>query len=242
MSAKPLRLIVCGASGRMGSKVAALAAADPRFRLAACVFHESPGQSHGAPAIKTGELAAHLAKADALVDFSTPEASIHFASAAAAAEAPIVIGTTGFAPVQLAQLKSYARRAPVFLSPNFSPGVNVLFQLCAQAAAFLKDYDASVSEIHHRGKKDAPSGTALRISQAVMESRKTDRPVPAVSQRAGDVVGEHTLTLAGPFERLEITHRAHSRELFARGALEAALWVQKRKPGLYGMNDMMGLP
>lgn len=241
MTAKPLRLIVCGAAGRMGSRVAALAAADPRFSLAACVFHREGGDSRGARAIRPEELPEHLARADALIDFTAPEASVRMAAAAAAARKAAVIGTTGFSAVQLAQLKSLSSRIPVFLSPNFSPAVNLMFRLCAEAARALGDYDASISEIHHSRKRDAPSGTALRLSQAVMEGRSSREPVATVSQRLGDVVGEHTLTLAGPFERLEITHRAHSRSLFARGALEAALWVARKKPGLYDMLALMEL-
>lgn len=226
-SSGPLRLIVCGAAGRMGSRVVELAAADPRFSVAA-------GIRRGA------RLEDYLAGADMLVDFSAPAASVSFAKAAARAGKASVIGTTGFSDAQRAELRSQSRRAPLFLAPNFSLGVAVLAHLAAQAARALEFYDAGVWELHHNAKKDAPSGTALALARGMMEARGDGRPVPAVSQRLGGAIGEHTVTLAGPFERLELTHRAQSRALFARGALEAALWLRGRKPGLYGMTDMIG--
>lgn len=230
--AKPLRLVVCAAAGRMGAQVASLAEADPRFTLTARLFRDS------GPA----QVAAAFASADAAVDFSSPEGTLRYAAAAAAARRPLVVGTTGFTPAQRRALESAAKRAPLFVAPNFSLGVNLLYRLAAQAARALKSYDAGVFELHHSAKRDAPSGTALRLAEAVAEARGDGRPVPSVSQRLGDSVGEHTLTLAGPFERLELTHRAHSRALFARGALEAARFVAGRKPGLYGMDDLLGRP
>ena len=226
MANKPLRLIICGASGRMGARVRALALKDARFTLAGGV---SLGE----------DISPLLSRADVLVDFTTPEASVKFVEAAARAKKAIVIGTTGFSAEQLARIKARAREIPILVSPNFSPGVNLMFKLAARAARLLPGYDASISEIHHNQKKDAPSGTALRLARAVMDGRKSKAPVPAVSQRLGDVVGEHTLTLAGPFERLEFTHRAHSRDVFAKGALEAALWLARRGPGLYDMGDLL---
>jgi 4-hydroxy-tetrahydrodipicolinate reductase len=163
---------------------------------------------------------------------------VRFASQAAAARKPAVIGVTGFSPVQLAQLKAASRRIPVFLSPNFSPGVHALGVVLRAAASLLKDYEVSISETHHSRKKDAPSGTALRLARILMEARRGAAPA-IVSQRVGDVVGDHTVTLAGPCERLELTHRAQSRDVFARGALRAALWVRGRRPGLYDMTDLL---
>lgn len=238
---KPLSIIICGAAGRMGSQVAALAAADPRFELAACVFHARMGDSRGAAAVRPDDFPRLLAKADAAIDFSAPQACARFAAWAAGAGKPIVIGTTGFSPAQLSRLKSCARHAPVFLAPNFSPAVALMLSLCREAAKRLKDFEASISEVHHSLKRDSPSGTALAIARAVQEGRADSAPVPAVSRRIGDIVGEHTLTLAGPFEKLELTHRAHSRALFARGALEAALWLRGKKAGLYDMADLLGL-
>jgi 4-hydroxy-tetrahydrodipicolinate reductase len=229
---KILRLVVTGAAGRMGRRVAALAAEDARFQVAALVDRgEGPGLS------KPESLPEALAQADVLVDFSAPESAVRFAGLAAAARKPAVIGTTGFSSVQLAQLKAASRRIPVFLSPNFSPGVHALGILLRTAAALLKDYEVSISETHHSRKKDAPSGTALRLARIIMEARRGSEPA-VVSQRVGDVVGDHTVTLAGPCERLELTHRAQSRDVFVQGALRAALWVSGKKPGLYDMPDL----
>jgi 4-hydroxy-tetrahydrodipicolinate reductase len=214
----------------MGSQVAALADADPRFVVAGRLERRT----------SDAQLAAALKDADAAVDFSTPEASLRFSAAAAKAGRALIVGTTGFSPAQRARLEKSALRVPLFVAPNFSLGVNLLYRLAAQAARALKGYEAGIFELHHSAKRDAPSGTALSLAAAVEQARGDGRRVPAVSQRLGDAVGEHTLTLAGPFERLELTHRAHSRALFARGALEAALWVARKKPGLYGMDDLLG--
>lgn len=220
---RPVRLIVCGASGRMGARVAALASADPRFSLAATLSRAS----------SRGEAEEAAARADVFVDFSAPDAAIHYAAAAAAAKKAFVSGTTGLSPVQQAQLQTLSRKTAVFLSPNFSPGVFVLTRLAASARALLPGFDVAVAETHHAAKKDAPSGTAKRLAEAVGGA-------PISSQRLGDVVGEHTVTFAGPSESLELTHRARSRDVFAKGALEAACWCAARKPGLYTMEDLWG--
>ncbi|MDX6768379.1 MAG: dihydrodipicolinate reductase C-terminal domain-containing protein [Elusimicrobiota bacterium] len=226
----PLRLAVCGATGRTGSRVAALAALDPRFRLVERV------DSSRAKAFES-----EVPACDAVVDFSVPDASVRFAAACARAGVPIVIGTTGLSVVQNAQVARAAAKVPVFLSPNFSRGVTLLLHLAREAARLAPDLDAAIVESHHKGKKDAPSGTALRLAQAVMEGRRTTDAVPTSSLRVGGVVGEHALTLAGPHETLELSHRAGSRDLFAAGALDAAAWVARKKPGLYDMLDLMGL-
>ncbi len=226
----PLKIAVCGAAGRAGSRVAALASIDPRFHLVARVDRARAAQFED----EAGAVAA-------AVDFSAPEAAVHYAAACARAEVAFVTGTTGLNDVQRAQLAAAARKIPVFSSPNFSRGMAVMTWLAAEAARRLPGYDAAIVEAHHKGKKDAPSGTALRLAQAVREARGADEPVPSASLRLGDVVGDHDLTFAGPCERLTLSHQAESRDVFALGALEAALWLAKRKPGLYGMGDLLGL-
>jgi 4-hydroxy-tetrahydrodipicolinate reductase len=228
--ASPLRLAVCGATGRTGSRVAALAALDARFRLVERV------DSSRAKAFEN-----EVAACDVVVDFSVPDASVRFAAACARAGVPIIIGTTGLTDVQKAQVARASAKTPVFLAPNFSRGVTLLLHLAREAARLAPDLDAAIVESHHKGKKDAPSGTALRLAQAVMEGRRAKEGVATSSLRVGGVVGDHTLTFAGPHEVLELTHRAGSRDLFAAGALDAAAWVAKKKPGLYDMLDMMGL-
>lgn len=222
-----IRLLVCGASGRMGLRVLALASADDRFAISARVSRAT-----------ADTLSESLGSADVVIDFSVPEASLRAAALCAQAKKPIAIGTTGFTKAQQEKLASLAGKTAIFLAPNFSPGVFVLGRLAAEAARALAGWDAAISETHHKTKKDAPSGTALSLA-ATVASARGGGTVPSASLRVGDVVGEHTLTLAGPFERLELTHRAHSRDLFAAGALDAAAWLAGRKPGLYGMGDFL---
>lgn len=230
---KKIRIVVCGAAGRMGRRVAALAAEDGRFQVAALI-----GRCATQDCLAPDALPRALSEADALIDFTAPEAAVRFVQAAAQARKPAVVGTTGLSAVEQAQIKACSRRIPVFMTPNFSPGVHVLGALARQAAALLKEYEASLSEIHHSLKKDAPSGTALRLARIVVAARGGVEPA-IVSQRIGDIAGEHTLTLAGPCERIELTHRAHCRDVFARGALRASLWLAGRKPGLYDMPDLL---
>ncbi len=171
-----------------------------------------------------------------------PAATVQYAAACARARVPFVTGTTGLNDVQRAQLAAAAKKIPVFAAPNFSRGAALMAWLAAEAARRLDGYDAVVVETHHKGKKDAPSGTALRLAAAVRDGRGDDAPVARrVALRLGDVVGDHDLIFAGPGERLTLSHLAESRDVFALGALDAALWAAKKKPGLYGMEDLLGL-
>ncbi len=226
----PLKIAVCGATGRTGSRAAALASTDPRFHLVARVDRA-----------RAAEFADEAGAVSAAVDFSSPEATVHYAAACARAKVAFITGTTGLNDVQRAQLAAAAKKIPVFSSPNFSRGVTLMTWLAAEAAKRLPGYDAVVVETHHKGKKDAPSGTALRLAQAVRDGRGSAEKVETVSLRLSDVVGDHELIFAGPFERLTLSHLAESRDVFALGALEAALWVAKKKPGLYDMHDLLGL-
>lgn len=230
--ASPLKIAVCGASGRTGSRAAALAAVDPRFHLLARVGRAQAESFED-----------EIAACGAVVDFTTPDACVKFAAACGRAKVPFVTGTTGLSVVQLAQVAAAARKTAVFMAPNFSRGVTMLLHLAEAAARRLPDYDAAIVETHHKAKKDAPSGTALRLAQAVNEGRGGGGAgaVQTVSLRVGGVVGDHALTLAGPFERLMLSHLAESRDAFALGALEAALWTARKRPGLYDMLDLMGL-
>lgn len=228
--APPLKIAVCGASGRTGSRVAALAAADPRFQLLARVGRAQASAFED-----------EIGACAAVIDFTAPESCVRFAAACGRAKVPFVTGTTGLTDVQRAQVASAARKTAVFMAPNFSRGVTLLLHLSTEAARRLPDYDAAILETHHKGKKDAPSGTALRLAQAVSEGRRSDAAVPTSSVRVGGVVGDHSLTLAGPFERLTLSHTAESRDAFALGALEAALWCARKRPGLYDMLDLMAL-
>ncbi len=243
---KVLGVVVCGALGRMGAQVARKIVSDGRFRLSGAIDRrvcksapESGGSSFGCLSPWSfGEL---LQNADIAVDFTAPEASVQFAAAAAVLKKPIVIGTTGFSPEQINAIKKSSMYCPVFISPNMSPAVNLMFYLAELAAGRLEGFDAHIIEVHHKMKKDAPSGTAKRLAQAVSRGEKNGFQPAVSSLRMGDITGEHTVLYAGPFERLEITHRAHSREVFAEGALEAALWLAGKKTGIYDYMDILKL-
>ena len=208
----------------------------------------------------TDHLDAALRPNSVIIDFSNPEASLGFLRSAAKKHVPIVIATTGFDAKQLAEIKRLARRTPILLSANTSLGINVLVSLLGKAAKMLgDDYDVEIVEAHHRFKKDAPSGTALALGRAVATALGRDldkvavngrkgivgergkKEIALLSVRAGDIAGEHTVIFGGIGERLEFIHRAHSRDTFARGALRAAQWLAKRKPGLYSMKDVLRL-
>jgi len=199
-----------------------------------------------------------LAGADVAVDFTHAAASVAHAREAAAAGRPIVIGSTGLSPDHVRAVEAAARSTACLVSPNMSVGVNLLFRLAAEAAKALGDaYDVEIVEVHHRFKKDAPSGTAVRIAEVVAKAlgrsledtgvygrrgitgERGRKEIGLLAVRAGDVVGEHTLVFGGIGERLEITHRAHSRETFARGAVRAAAWILGKPPGLYGMHHVL---
>src|SRR5262249_53652358 len=201
-----------------------------------------------------------LAKADAVVDFTVPKASVALAALAAEHGKVHVIGTTGLAADDNAKIKDAARRAIIVQSGNMSLGVNVLAALIKRVAQTLDDdYDIEILEMHHNKKVDAPSGTALMFGRAAAQGRAVDfdkRSVRArdgqvgarkrgdigfAALRGGSVVGDHSVIFAGPAERIELVHRAEDRMLFARGALKAALWARGQKPGLYSMADVLGL-
>ena len=265
-----LGIIVCGVGGRMGGAVVRAIQQSDDFKLAAAIDKpgsarlgkdagEIAGAGHLGVAI-TDKIESALKPNTVIVDFTHAEASLSFLRAAAKKAAPIVIASTGFSTKQQAEIKRLARRAPTLLSANTSLGVNVLVALLGKAAKMLgDDYDVEIVEAHHRFKKDAPSGTALALGRAVADGLKRELDAVAVSGRkgivgergkkeiallsvrAGDIVGEHTVIFGGIGERLEFIHRAHSRDTFARGALRAARWLAGQKPGLYGMQDVLGL-
>jgi 4-hydroxy-tetrahydrodipicolinate reductase len=263
------RVVVTGAAGRMGTQIVRLVRATEGLVLAGAVERSGAavGQDAGALAglgpvgvAVQDDLAKALAGADVVIDFTSHEASARHAELCAERGVALVIGSTGFTPEAKAQVAAAARRIPVVLSPNMSVGVNVLFELVRQAAKVLgEDYDVEIVEIHHKKKRDAPSGTAVRLGEVAAEALGRDpkdalayarhgilgeRPpwqIGVQTLRGGDVVGEHTVYFCGEGERLELTHRATSREQFARGAVRAAAWLAGRPAGLYDMADVLGL-
>jgi len=197
---------------------------------------------------------------DVVIDFTTPAATVQHAGLAAAAGKALVIGTTGLDDAARARIGAAAQKAVIVQAPNMSTGVNVLLALTEKLAGVLKDdYDIEIVEMHHRHKVDAPSGTALGLGEAAAKGRGVDlarvarttrdgqvgaRPAGEIgfaTLRGGDVIGDHTVVFAADGERIEITHKASSREVCARGAVRAALWTKGREPGLYTMRDVLGL-
>jgi 4-hydroxy-tetrahydrodipicolinate reductase len=254
MTPSPLRVVVTGINGRMGSTLARMIREAKDLTLVAAT-EKAPVSGLDVPVVTRLEDA--IAQAQVVIDFSTPEASLQHARVCAAAGLPLVIGTTGFSPEGLEALHLAARTAPIFSAPNMSVGVNLVIEVAALLAKRLgEDFDVEVLEAHHRHKQDAPSGTALRLADELRkalgrnpEDLRTSRvgqvgPRPrreigVQTLRGGDVVGEHTVYFLGDGERVELTHRATSREQFARGALRAARWLVHREPGLYGMAQVL---
>jgi 4-hydroxy-tetrahydrodipicolinate reductase len=263
-------LIVTGAAGRMGRTLVRVIAETPGVALAGAL------ERAGAPELgrDAGELAGLgasgiritddplplFAKAEGVVDFTAPAASVAFAELAAQARIVHVAGTTGLLPADEEKLRAAGRHGIVIRSGNMSLGVNLLAALVRKAAAALDaDFDIEIVEMHHRHKVDAPSGTALMLGQAAAEGRGVDLAAASVrvrdghtgarkrgdigfaTLRGGSVVGEHTVIFAGEGELIEFTHKATDRVLFARGAVKAALWGRGKKPGFYSMADVLGL-
>ncbi|MBA3606893.1 MAG: 4-hydroxy-tetrahydrodipicolinate reductase [Chthoniobacterales bacterium] len=225
---EPLRVVLIGAKGRMGKAVAAAAGKDPVLTIAREIG-------------RGDALEAALDDCEVVIDFSLAQATEAVCRACAAKGKPLVLGTTGHSAAQKALIASAAEKIPLVYAANFSVGVNALFSLARRASELLgKEFDVEVVELHHRTKKDAPSGTAKRLLEILQEERGPAE-IPAHAVRAGDIVGEHTVLFAGPGERLELTHRAASRETFAVGALRAARWVVGRPAGLYSMENVLGL-
>ncbi|TAL12932.1 MAG: 4-hydroxy-tetrahydrodipicolinate reductase [Nitrospirae bacterium] len=258
-----VKVIVAGAGGRMGGQLVSLIKESPDLKLVGAVERKgypSIGADAGDVAgcgrigvAVTDNLTALAEHAEVLIDFTKPDVSLAHMEIMAAYRKAVVIGTTGFSPKQLADLQALAKQVACVFSPNMSVGINVILKALAEMArTFGDEYDIDIQEAHHRSKKDAPSGTALKIAQVLAEAtgRSLDKGVIGERKRgeigiqvirAGDIVGDHTVLFSGQGERIEVTHRASSRDTFARGALRAARWVATRPPGLYGMTDVLGL-
>ncbi len=261
---------VTGAGGRMGTAIIKAIKESDSITLAGALEREdSPllGKDAGEAAAcgtlgveVTSDRDAAFKDAAVIIDFTNPEASLKTLEAASSAGKAVVLGTTGFSHTQRDKVHEIGEKIRLVMAPNMSVGVNLLWKIVADIAPVLgADYDIEIIESHHRHKKDAPSGTALHIAEVAAAGLKRDLDKVAVyerkgiigersreeigiqSIRAGDIVGDHTILFAGPGERLEVTHKASSRETFAHGALVAALWVSSRPAGLYDMQDVLGL-
>jgi 4-hydroxy-tetrahydrodipicolinate reductase len=265
-----VRIAVAGAAGRMGSRIVALAQEVEGVALAGAferAGHPRAGSDAGEVAgvgpvgVSIEESAENaLQGADVLVDFTHPEGTLLNVEAAVRTGKAVVTGTTGFSAEDLQKIARAAQSVPCVRAANMSLGVNLLLKVLADIARALgDDYDVEILEAHHRMKKDAPSGTALMMAEAVARAlgrdlaqdavyarkgivgERTKKEIGIQALRGGDIVGEHTVLFAGQGERVEVTHRASSRDTFARGALRAALWVAGKPAGLYDMQDVLGL-
>ena len=241
------KIIITGAKGRMGQALIAGAARVPELKVTGQVDQGD-------------DLKSVIAQGDAVIDFSFHDATAGVAELCAAHKKALIVGTTGHSDAEQSKIKNLKSQIPIVWSSNYSTGVNLLFWLTRKATEILgPGYDLEVIEMHHRMKKDAPSGTAKSLAEILAEVRKqqldkvarhgrvgitgerTSTEIGIHSLRGGDVVGDHTVVFANTGERLELTHKASSRDTFANGALRAALWAVKQKPGLYDMQDVLGL-
>jgi len=265
-----MKIAVLGAAGRMGQALTAVLAATPGCTIAGGI------EAKGSPYVgrDLGELAGLdplgvaitddplpvFAHVDGVLDFTTPASTTAFAALSAQARIVHVIGTTGFSPEDEAKIDAAARHATIIKAGNMSQGVNLLAVLTARVAAALgPEFDIEILEMHHRHKRDAPSGTSLMLGRAAADARavsleergvrtrdgdtgpRREGDIGFAALRGGDVVGEHRVIFAGPGERIELAHIATDRGIFARGAVKAALWARGKEPGLYSMQDVLGL-
>ncbi|GJL52210.1 MAG: 4-hydroxy-tetrahydrodipicolinate reductase [Nitrospirales bacterium] len=265
-----INTIIMGAAGRMGKRLVALVQESATMQLAGAI--ENPGHpalnrdaGEEAGSGRTGVIIQNtlgevLQDAQVIIDFTAPQATLLNLQLAVSQKKAMVIGTTGFDQEELQQLKELAKEIPCVFAPNMSVGVNVLLSVVGKVAKALGEtYNIEVIEAHHNQKKDAPSGTALKIAEVlaggmdwnledvgvyerhgIIGQRKT-KEIGIQTVRAGDIIGDHTVLFGGPGERIEITHRAHTRDTFAMGALRAAEWVVTQPPGLYTMADVLDL-
>ncbi len=265
-----LKICVVGAAGRMGRMLVAEIAKTTGVRLSGAgesvgnpALGRDAGELAGIGALGVAlsdDAGALIADADMLIDFTSPEATARHAGLAAEHGTAHIIGTTGFEEVHQAAIEKAATKTAIVQAPNMSLGVNLLFALTERVAGALgEEYDIEIFEIHHRHKVDAPSGTALGLGRAAARGRgvaldavaergrdgitgaRKPGAIGFASLRGGDVVGDHTVTFAGDGERIELTHKAGSRHIYASGAVRAALWAHGKPPGLYGMKDVLGI-
>ena len=251
-----IKVVVCGASGRMGQTIGRMVKESSGLELVGGIDLK-PGTFFGVDIVETKNMEALLKskKPDVLLDFTIASAAVENVKVATRNKVSLVVGTTGFSSDQRAEMaQAIEGNVPAVISSNFSVGVNIFWQLIRDAGKLLKDYDIEVIEAHHRNKKDAPSGTAKTILQILDEEVGSRRKLygrEGMMERAneigvhvirgGDIVGEHKVMFSKNFETIELAHRAYDRSVFASGALRATHWIIGKKPGIYGMSDVLGL-
>ena len=242
-----MKVVICGANGRMGRELVKAVVADPDLVLLGGVVKKDDGEGQDlgdlasiskTKVIAITDLTDIIADADLVIDFSMPKSSISFASIAAKHKKPYLSGVTGYSEEQMAEIKALGTQSAIFHSGNMSLGVNVLMKLAKIAAKYLPEYDIDLIDVHHNKKIDAPSGTAKMILGAVKEN-SGQREVAVNSIRTGDFIGEHQIRFSGSLEALTISHQAQSRSIFALGALKVGKWLVKQQSGFYTMDDML---
>ncbi len=262
-----LRIAISGAAGRMGQRLVALASETDDMTVVAALEHNDcpllgrdAGEVAGIGTIDVPLTTSIDARPDVLIDFSAPDSTIKRARECAEGDIALVVGTTGLSPDEVSELHDIARSAPCVYAPNMSAGISVLAKLVKLAAEALgPDFDIEVIEAHHRFKKDAPSGTAIKLAQAAADGlgrdldevgvygrhgivgERTGQEIGMHAVRAGDIVGEHTVLFGSLGEHVELKHSAHNRDTFVRGAIRAAQFVAGKRPGLYTMEDVLGI-
>lgn len=265
-----IKAVVVGAAGKMGQRVIQAIYQTDGIELVGALEradHDSLDKDAGVvagipplavPILSSGTsgLQEHI---DVLIDFTNHQAAMEHLQEAVKIQKAIVIGTTGFTTEENTRIRKIAPQTRSLIAPNMSLGINLCFWMLKDVAKILSTYDTEIIEVHHRLKKDAPSGTAIKMAEIIAQARgqifnncavycraghtgpRADHEIGLQVVRGGDIVGEHTVIFAGPGERVEITHRAHSRDTFARGAVRAAIWIVTQPTGLYSMEDMLGL-
>ncbi len=234
-----IKLGIAGVCGKMGRRIYELASRDKDFEVALALEKKgTPVIGKELGKIKVSSSPDGLFLVDVFVDFTAPEGTEVNLDYVARYKKALVLGTTGLSEAQIQKVEDIAKIVPVVFSPNMAIGVNVLFAMLPEIAKRLgPDYSIEIVEAHHRGKKDAPSGTAKKFSQILADTTRKEIPTHAI--RLGDIVGDHTIIFCGNSERIEIKHQAHTRDLFALGALKAAKWIMGKQPGLYSMQDVL---
>ncbi|MGE3109748.1 MAG: 4-hydroxy-tetrahydrodipicolinate reductase [Phycisphaerales bacterium] len=252
MSSTTTSIIVHGALGRLGARIVALARRDSTIRISAVVDRalasehaaERQAETHAKHGVECDSLdrVPRGVEGQVLIDFTSDDGARRAAEFAAERSLALLVGTTALSTMTMDELRASAKKIPILVAPNTSLGVAVLARAASEVARALGiEYDVSIVEAHHNQKKDAPSGTALRLAQAIRESGREVKGDQILSLRGGDVVGEHTIRFAGGGEYIELTHRATTRDVFAHGALRAAKWLAARQPGWYTMEHVLGL-
>jgi len=234
-----IKLGVAGVCGKMGRRIFELACADKEFELTLALEKKAtPAIGRDMGKLKISSSPDGIFLIDVFVDFTTPEATEEHLGYMARYKKAGVIGSTGLTEAQIKKIEEVSKVVPIVFSPNMSVGVNVLFAVLPELARRLgPDYSIEIIEAHHKAKKDAPSGTAKKFAQILADATKREIPTHAV--RLGDIIGDHTIIFCGNSERIEVKHQAHSRDLFAVGALKAAKWVFNKPAGLYSMQDVL---